>query len=123
MYLLCFYLAAQAITITAPEYSLIKSLQEDVLISVRIACRETPTIKWTFMSPSSRRDIAVWQPGVYSNISEYYEDRLKTHKNGSITLLDLRLTDSGVYILTVSEPTGNSKGSTIILKVTGEKYI
>ncbi|KAJ8256730.1 hypothetical protein COCON_G00188820 [Conger conger] len=112
----------QAITITAPEYSLIKSVQEDVLISVGIACSETPTIEWTFMSSSSRRDVAVWQPGVHSNISEYYEDRLKTHNNGSITLLDLRLADSGVYILTVSEPTGHSKGSTIILKVTEVLY-
>ncbi|KAJ8410878.1 hypothetical protein AAFF_G00188350 [Aldrovandia affinis] len=112
----------QAITITTTEYSLIKPVQEDVLISVGFECRGTPTIQWAFMSARGRRDIAVWQPGVYSNISEYYEDRLQTHTNGSITLSDLRLPDSGVYVVTVSDSTGSSKDATIILKVTEVLY-
>ncbi|KAG7470889.1 hypothetical protein MATL_G00118680 [Megalops atlanticus] len=108
---------AQAITITTPEYSLVKSVQEDVLISVDFECHGTPTIKWAFMSARERRDIVVWQPGLSANISEYYEDRLETHTNGSITLLDLRLTDSGYYVVTVSEQTGSSKDAAVILKV------
>ncbi|KAJ8367965.1 hypothetical protein SKAU_G00079930 [Synaphobranchus kaupii] len=100
--LTAFCCLTRAITITAPEYSLIESVQEDVLISVEIVCRGTPTIQWTFMSSRSRRDIAVWQPGVYSNVSEQYEDRVQTHDNGSITLLDVRLAvraDSDVTFL------------------------
>ncbi|KAI1893979.1 hypothetical protein AGOR_G00129230 [Albula goreensis] len=107
----------QAITIETPEYSLIKSVQEDVLIAVEIACRGTPTIQWVFMSAQDKREVAVWQPGVYSNVSEYYEDRLQTHANGSITLSDLQLPDSGVYVVTVADSTGSSKDAAIILKV------
>lgn len=114
--------STQAITITVPEYSLNRSVQEDVLISVGIASQGVPTIQWMFMSSRTRRDIAIWQPGVYSNISQYYEERLKTHKNGSITLSDLHLDDSGVYVLTVSELSGNSKSTTILLKVTDVLY-
>ncbi|XP_036393418.1 V-set and transmembrane domain-containing protein 5 [Megalops cyprinoides] len=108
---------AQAITITTPEYSLVRSVQEDVLISVDFECHGTPTIKWAFMSARERRNIVVWQPGLSANVSEYYQDRLQTHTNGSITLLDLRLTDSGYYVVTVSEPTGSSKDAAVILKV------
>ncbi|KAJ8367957.1 hypothetical protein SKAU_G00079850 [Synaphobranchus kaupii] len=88
----------------------------------RLRASERPPSSGRSCLPGAWRDIAVWQPGVYSNVSEHYEDRVQTHDNGSITLLDVRLADSGVYVLTVSEATGDSKGATVILKVTEVLY-
>ncbi|KAL4647114.1 V-set and transmembrane domain-containing protein 5 isoform X2 [Arapaima gigas] len=113
---------AHAVTISMPEKSLMASVEDDVLFPAEYSCSGTPTVQWTFMSAKERRGVAVWQPGVYHNVSEEYMDRLLTHVNGSITLLRVRLADSGYYVLSVTDPSGSSKDAAMVLTVTELLY-
>ncbi|MBN3304019.1 VSTM5 protein, partial [Amia calva] len=112
----------QALTITTPQLRINALAQDDVLFSTQYWFQGTPTIHWRFMSLWRTQDIAVWQPDVYENISEPYKDRLYTYYNGSIMLLDVGVKDSGFYVMTVTEPSGISKDSIIILKVFEKLY-
>ncbi|XP_018603803.1 V-set and transmembrane domain-containing protein 5 isoform X2 [Scleropages formosus] len=113
---------AHAITINMPEQSITAAVEDDVLFPARYSCNGTPTIQWTFLSPRERRGVAVWKPGAFSNVSAEYEHRLLTHANGSITLLRVRLADSGYYVVSVSESSGSSKEAAIVLTVTELLY-
>ncbi|XP_066555359.1 V-set and transmembrane domain-containing protein 5 [Amia ocellicauda] len=117
-----FWLPVQALTITTPQLRINALAQDDVLFSTQYWFQGTPTIHWRFMSLWRNQDIAVWQPDVYENISEPYKDRLYTYYNGSIMLLDVGVKDSGFYVMTVTEPSGISKDSIIILKVFEKLY-
>ena len=72
------------------------------------------------MSGLVSRSIGTWRPGVYTNITADYTDRVQTHINGSMGLSDLRLQDAGFYVLTVTDTAGNSKDAGFVLKVNGE---
>uniref|UniRef100_A0A667XS80 Immunoglobulin domain-containing protein n=1 Tax=Myripristis murdjan TaxID=586833 RepID=A0A667XS80_9TELE len=109
-----------AISIQSPQRSLTRSVQDDVVFSVDVSCRGIPTIHWTFMSAAVSRSIGTWQPGVYTNITVDYRDRVKPYNNGSMGLSDLRLQDAGYYVVTVTETEGSSKDAGFVLKVNGE---
>uniref|UniRef100_UPI003AADD470 V-set and transmembrane domain-containing protein 5 n=1 Tax=Centroberyx gerrardi TaxID=166262 RepID=UPI003AADD470 len=108
---------AGAISIQSPQRSLTRSVQEDVFFSVDVSGREIPTIQWTFMSAAVSRSIGTWRPGVYTNITVDYRDRVQPYDNGSMGLSDLRLQDAGYYVVTVTETTGSSKDAGFVLKV------
>lgn len=108
---------AAFISIQVPSRSLSRSVQDDVFFSVDVRCSGAPAILWTFMSESSSRTVASWQQGAYPNVSAYYSGRVQTHLNGSLTLLELQLQDAGVYLLTVTEDSGNSKDAVLLLEV------
>ncbi|KAM4627998.1 V-set and transmembrane domain-containing protein 5 isoform 2-T3 [Polymixia lowei] len=116
-----FHLAG-AISIHSPQKSLTRSVQEDVLFSVHFTCRGIPTIQWTFMSAAVSRSIGTWQPGVYTNITVDYRDRVQTYSNGSMGLSDLRLQDAGYYVVTITETAGSSKDAGFVLKVNEVLY-
>ncbi|KAL0973352.1 hypothetical protein UPYG_G00202350 [Umbra pygmaea] len=114
---LCLCQLAGSISILSPQWTLTRSVQQDVLFSVDISCTGIYTVEWTFMSDTVKRDIGAWQHGVVSNVSEEYINRVNTYTNGSLGLLDLRLQDAGFYIITVTEQSGNSKDAGFVLKV------
>ncbi|KAM9811938.1 V-set and transmembrane domain-containing protein 5 [Syngnathus typhle] len=124
--LFCFLLylcqRAGAISIESPEHSLTRSVQEDVFFSVDVACNCTPTIQWTFMSSSVSRAIGIWRPGVFTNVTADYSSRVEAHDNGSMGLSDLRLQDTGYYVLTVTDGMGVSKDVGFVLKVNEVLY-
>ncbi|XP_029923706.1 V-set and transmembrane domain-containing protein 5 [Myripristis murdjan] len=113
---------AGAISIQSPQRSLTRSVQDDVVFSVDVSCRGIPTIHWTFMSAAVSRSIGTWQPGVYTNITVDYRDRVKPYNNGSMGLSDLRLQDAGYYVVTVTETEGSSKDAGFVLKVNEVLY-
>lgn len=115
-----FTLKAGNISIHSPEKSLIRSVQEDVFLSVDVKCLCVPTIQWTFMSGLVSRTIGTWQPGVYTNITVDYSSRVQAYDNGSMRLMDLRLQDAGYYVVTVTDMTGSSRDMGLVLKVNGE---
>ncbi len=100
-------------TITAP-------VQGSALFSVDITYTGTPAIRWMFNSVSRQQSIAAWMLGGSANVTQMYEGRVQTHPNGSLTITDLRLQDSGHYTITVTEASGNSKDVCMVLSVTGE---
>ncbi|KAK9521312.1 hypothetical protein VZT92_021129 [Zoarces viviparus] len=110
------YLAG-AISIHSPQRSLTRSVQDDAFFSVDVTCSEVPTIQWTFMSGAVSRSIGTWQPGVYTNITVDYVNRVQAFDNGSMGLSDLRLQDAGYYVVTVTESAGSSKDAGFVLKV------
>ncbi|TNN01553.1 hypothetical protein fugu_010935 [Takifugu bimaculatus] len=118
------YMCAQAgnISIHSPEKSLIRSVQEDVFLSVDVKCLCVPTIQWTFMSGLVSRTIGTWQPGVYTNITVDYSSRVQAYDNGSMGLMDLRLQDAGYYVITVTDMTGSSRDMGLVLKVNEVLY-
>lgn len=113
--------AAALISIQTPSRSLSRSVQDDVFFTVDVHCYGTPAILWTFTSWSSSRTVASWQQGVYTNVSADYSGRVQMHLNGSLMLLELRLQDAGVYVLTVTEDGGSSKDAVLLLKVKGQQ--
>ncbi|XP_035536489.1 V-set and transmembrane domain-containing protein 5 [Morone saxatilis] len=113
---------AGAISVHSPQRSLTRSVQEDVFFSVNVTCIGIPTIQWTFMSGVVSRTIGTWQPGVYTNITVDYSSRVQAYNNGSMYLSDLRLQDAGYYVVTVTETTGSSKDTGLVLKVNEVLY-
>nr|XP_057935687.1 V-set and transmembrane domain-containing protein 5 isoform X2 [Doryrhamphus excisus] len=115
-------LISGAVSIQSDQHSLTRSVQEDVFFSVNVTCSDIPTFHWTFMSSSVSRAIGTWKPGVFTNITEDYSSRVRTHHNGSMTLSDLRLQDTGYYVVTVTDVSGNSKDAGFVLKVNEVLY-
>ncbi|XP_056297481.1 V-set and transmembrane domain-containing protein 5 [Pseudoliparis swirei] len=115
------YLAG-AISIHSPQRSLTRSVLDDVFFSVDITCSGVPTIQWTFMSGAVSRAIGTWQPGLYTNITVDYGNRVQCFDNGSMGLSDLRLQDAGFYVVTVTESAGSSKDTGFVLKVNEVLY-
>ncbi|XP_061575813.1 V-set and transmembrane domain-containing protein 5 [Cololabis saira] len=113
---------AGAISIHTSLRSLTRSVKEDVFFSVDVTCNGIPTIQWTFMSALVSRSIGTWEPGVYTNITVDYSSRVKACDNGSMHLSDLRLQDSGYYVVTVMDPAGSSKDAVFVLKVNEVLY-
>ncbi|KAM9853060.1 V-set and transmembrane domain-containing protein 5 [Aulostomus maculatus] len=113
---------AGAISISSPQRSLTRSVQEDVFFSVEFTCNGIPTIQWNFMSGAVSRTIGTWQPGVYTNITVDYSSRVQPYMNGSMGLSDLRLQDAGYYVVTVTEITGSSRDAGFVLKVNEVLY-
>ncbi|XP_051934035.1 V-set and transmembrane domain-containing protein 5 isoform X3 [Hippocampus zosterae] len=124
--LFCFMLymchRAEAITIQSPQSSLTQSVQEDVFFSMNVTCNGTPTIQWTFMSSSVSRAIGIWQPGAFINITADYSSRVEAHDNGSMVLSDLQLQDTGYYVVTITDKTGDSNHAGFVLKVNEVLY-
>lgn len=92
-----------------------------MFFSVDVTCSGVPTIQWTFMSAAVSRTIGTWQPGVYGNITTDYSSRVQICDNGSMGLSNLRLQDSGFYVITVTDAAGSSKELGFVLKVNGEE--
>lgn len=115
-----FTVKAGNISIRSPEKSLIRSVQEDVFLSVDVKCLGVPTIQWTFMSGLVSRTIGTWQPGVFTNITADYSSRVRPYDNGSMELMDLRLQDAGYYVVTVTDMAGSSRDTSLVLKVNGK---
>ncbi|MED6295325.1 hypothetical protein CHARACLAT_030603 [Characodon lateralis] len=111
---------AGAISVNSSQRNLVRSVQEDVFFSVDVTCSRVPTIRWTFMSGVVSRSIGTWQPGVFTNITVDYSSRVNPCDNGSMGLSDLRLQDSGYYVVTVEDPAGNSRDVGFVLRVNGE---
>ncbi|XP_034024442.1 V-set and transmembrane domain-containing protein 5 [Thalassophryne amazonica] len=116
------YDLAAAITIQTPERSLIRSVQEDALFSVDVACRGIPIVHWTFTTGAESHSIGTWQPGLYTNITVSYKSRVEPYDNGSMRLSELQLQDAGFYVLTITETTGSSKDVGFVLKVNEVLY-
>ncbi|XP_030634579.1 V-set and transmembrane domain-containing protein 5 [Chanos chanos] len=112
----------QGITIRVPERSITEPVQGSVLFSVDIACTGIPTIGWTFTSESEQRNVVSWKHGGIVNISEFYQERVHTFSNGSFILSDVKLQDTGYYIISVTEPSGNSRDAGLVLHVTEVIY-
>ncbi|RXN10883.1 transmembrane 4 L6 family member 1-like protein [Labeo rohita] len=110
----------QAITIQVARNNITAPVQGSALFSVDITCVGTPAIRWTFISVNRHQSIAAWMLGGDANVTQMYEGRVETHPNGSLTISDLRLQDSGYYTITVTETSGNSKDMYMVLSVTGE---
>ncbi|XDV31594.1 hypothetical protein PO909_002579 [Leuciscus waleckii] len=108
----------QAITIQVSGNTVTAPVQGSALFSVDIACIGTPTVRWMFSSVSRTQRIAAWVLGGSANVTQMYEGRVQTHPNGSLTISSLRLQDSGYYIITVTEMSGNSKDMGLVLSVT-----
>lgn len=120
IFCLCHY--TQAITILVPRSTITAPVQGSALFSVDITCTGTPAIRWMFSSVSRQQSIAAWMLGGSANVTQMYEGRAQTHPNGSLTITDLRLQDSGYYTITVTEPSGNSKDMCMVLSVTEVLY-
>ncbi|XP_065137809.1 V-set and transmembrane domain-containing protein 5 [Paramisgurnus dabryanus] len=117
---ICHY--TQAITIQVQSNAVIAPIQGSAFFSVDFKCIGIPTIKWMFNAIDKQHRIATWIPGGLINITQLYEERVETHFNGSLTISHLRLQDSGYYIITVTEPSGNSKDAGVLLNVTEVLY-
>ncbi|RVE65179.1 hypothetical protein OJAV_G00134040 [Oryzias javanicus] len=113
---------AGCISIHSAQRNLSRSVQEDALFSVDVSSTGVPTIEWTFMSGAGSRSIGTWQPQGDVNITADYSSRVKTYENGSMILMDLRLQDTGFYLLTVTEPAGSSKDVGFVLRVNEVLY-
>lgn len=114
---------AQAITIQVPRSPITAPVEGSALFSVDITSTGTPAIRWMFSSVSKQQSIAAWILGGAANVTKMYEGRVQTHPNGSLTITDLRLRDSGYYTITVTEPSGNSKDVCMVLSVYGEHAV
>lgn len=114
---------AQAITIQVHQDAITTPVQGSALFSVEMKCIGIPTIQWMFSAISKQQRIAAWIPGGSVNVTQLYEGRVQAHPNGSLTISHLQLQDSGYYIITVTEPSGNSKDAGVLLNVTGESNI
>uniref|UniRef100_A0A8C1Z1N9 Immunoglobulin domain-containing protein n=1 Tax=Cyprinus carpio TaxID=7962 RepID=A0A8C1Z1N9_CYPCA len=115
IFCVCHY--TQAITIQVPRSPITAPVEGSALFSVDITSTGTPAIRWMFSSVSKQQSIAAWILGGAANVTKMYEGRVQTHPNGSLTITDLRLRDSGYYTITVTEPSGNSKDVCMVLSV------
>ncbi|KAL1260212.1 hypothetical protein QQF64_008039 [Cirrhinus molitorella] len=120
IFCLCHY--TQAITIQVARNTITAPVQGSALFSVDITCTGTPEIRWMFYSVSGQQSIATWMLGGAANVTQMYERRVETHPNGSLTISDLCLQDSGYYTITVTETSGNSKDTHVVLSVTEVLY-
>uniref|UniRef100_A0A8D2PZF0 V-set and transmembrane domain containing 5 n=1 Tax=Varanus komodoensis TaxID=61221 RepID=A0A8D2PZF0_VARKO len=93
------------------------TVNRDILLSVAHTARNPPVIEWKHTSPRGTTKIAEWKPGSYTNISLSYENRVNTYENGSLQLLQVEMTDSGYYLVTVRDEFGNTIYGTILLNV------
>ncbi|KAG1959842.1 V-set and transmembrane domain-containing protein 5 [Pimephales promelas] len=114
----CLYHYTQAITIQVSGNAVTAPVQGSALFSVDITCIGTPAVRWVFSSVSRQQRIASWILGGSANVTQMYKGRVQTHPNGSLTLSNLRLQDSGYYIITVTETSGNSQDMGLVLSVT-----
>ncbi|KAI7800885.1 putative zinc finger BED domain-containing protein 1-like, partial [Triplophysa rosa] len=113
---------AQAITIQVQKEAVTAPVQGSVFFSVDIKCIGIPTIGWMFSGTSKQQRIAAWTPGGSVNITQLYKGRVTAYPNGSLTISHLQLQDSGYHIITVTEPSGNSKDAGVLLNVTEVLY-
>lgn len=119
--------AAGSLSVASPQRSLVRSVQEDVCfwVEVELVCDgacEVPTFSWSFMSSSVSRSIGRWQEGNFTDITEDYSGRVQPFTNGSMLLSNLRLQDTGFYVVTVTAAGGSSKDVGFVLKVTEVLY-
>ncbi|XP_048119829.1 V-set and transmembrane domain-containing protein 5 [Alosa alosa] len=120
--LLTLCLTAQALVLHVPEGSLHAVVQGSVLLPADVSSLGLPLVSWRVATATGVHPIVTWQPGVPPNVSSGYERRVETHTNGSLTLTQLRLHDTGYYVVTVTESSGNSKEAGLLLQVTEVRY-
>lgn len=105
------------IGISIPHSIINATANENATLSMDYQCNGTLSIKWKHLSPWGMKDIVVWKPGTYQNISKGYENRILVFRNGSIQLLTVQLYDAGCYAVTVADAEGCSKDGVIILNI------
>ncbi|XP_029026676.1 V-set and transmembrane domain-containing protein 5 isoform X2 [Betta splendens] len=110
---------AGSISISSSQRSFTRSVQDSVFFSVDVTCSGVPNVQWTFMSSAVSRLIVTWQP---LNITEDYSNRVQAFANGSMVLSDLRLQDTGYYVVTITDAAGSSKDAGFVLKVNEVLY-
>ncbi|XP_041919451.1 V-set and transmembrane domain-containing protein 5 [Alosa sapidissima] len=120
--LLTLCLTAQALVLHVPEGSLHAVVQGSVLLPADVSSLGLPLVSWRVATATGVHPIVTWQPGVPPNVSSGYERRVEMHTNGSLTLTQLRLHDTGYYVVTVTESSGNSKEAGLLLQVTEVRY-
>ncbi|XP_054884769.1 V-set and transmembrane domain-containing protein 5 [Poeciliopsis prolifica] len=114
--------SAGSISVSSSQRNLIRSVQDDVFFSVEVTSSAVPTIRWSFMSGAVSRSIGAWRPGGFANVSQEYSHRVTACDNGSLLLSDLRLQDTGYYVVTAEDPAGNSRDLGFVLKVNEVLY-
>ncbi|XP_057206641.1 V-set and transmembrane domain-containing protein 5 isoform X2 [Triplophysa rosa] len=122
LFIFCLCQYTQAITIQVQKEAVTAPVQGSVFFSVDIKCIGIPTIGWMFSGTSKQQRIAAWTPGGSVNITQLYKGRVTAYPNGSLTISHLQLQDSGYHIITVTEPSGNSKDAGVLLNVTEVLY-
>nr|XP_023410488.1 V-set and transmembrane domain-containing protein 5 isoform X2 [Loxodonta africana] len=110
----------QGISLYIPQSAINATVKEDILLSVEYSCLGVPTIEWKYTSNWGVQKIVEWKPGTQANISQSHKDRVCTFDNGSIQLFSVGVSDSGYYIITVTERLGSSQFGTIVLHVSGK---
>ncbi|XP_049745500.1 V-set and transmembrane domain-containing protein 5 isoform X2 [Elephas maximus indicus] len=112
----------QGISLYIPQSAINATVKEDILLSVEYSCLGVPTIEWKYTSNWGVQKIVEWKPGTQANISQSHKDRVCTFDNGSIQLFSVGVSDSGYYIITVTERLGSSQFGTIVLHVSEILY-
>ncbi|KAM6158959.1 V-set and transmembrane domain-containing protein 5 [Rhynchocyon petersi] len=115
-------LQSQGVSLYIPQSAINATVKEDILLSVEYSCVGVPTIEWKYTSNWGVQKIVEWKPGTPANISQSHQDRVCTFDNGSIQLFSVGISDSGYYIITVTEGLGSSQFGTIILHVSEILY-
>ncbi|XP_039600067.1 V-set and transmembrane domain-containing protein 5-like [Polypterus senegalus] len=107
----------EGVTITIPHVVINATVDENATLSMDYSCKGSPTIQWKYMSDWYTTNITVWEPHMYENTTEAYQDRLNLYENGSIQILRVQISDAGFYVVTVTEDSGAGKEGIMVLKV------
>ncbi|XP_072899432.1 V-set and transmembrane domain-containing protein 5 [Hemitrygon akajei] len=115
-------LQIHGVTISVPHYIVNATVNENATLSVDNRCNRTLSIKWKHLLPWGMKNIVVWKPGNYQNISKGYEDRIELYRNGSIRLSNVQFNDAGCYVVTITDKEGSSKDGVIMLNINEPIY-
>ncbi|XP_069495634.1 V-set and transmembrane domain-containing protein 5 [Ambystoma mexicanum] len=122
---LCFtqlVLQLQGFALPSPQKVINATVAQKVLLSIEYSCKGNPAITWEYMSHRGIQKIILWRYGIYINISKDYENRIYQHKNGSIELLNVVLSDDGLYTVFVTDDAGVSRWATTLLQIREIQY-
>ncbi|XP_006897237.1 PREDICTED: V-set and transmembrane domain-containing protein 5 [Elephantulus edwardii] len=116
-------LQSQGVSLNIPQAIINATVKEDILLSVEYSCAGVPTIEWRYTSNwGVQKKIVEWKPGSPANVSRSHQDRVCTFDNGSIQLFNVGVSDSGYYVITVTEGLGSSQFGTIVVHVSEILY-
>ncbi|XP_041055613.1 V-set and transmembrane domain-containing protein 5-like [Carcharodon carcharias] len=116
------YLSANGVMVLIPHHIVSATVNESATLSMEYRCNGVPTIRWKQLSAWGMKNIIIWEPGNYQNISKSFEDRVQEYRNGSIQLSNVQLYDAGCYVVTVTDKAGSSKDGVIVLNINEPVY-